>query len=73
MNHQDRKSAQSDADQAKALLWAKAYALSQRLSDAGQFLARGWMSAWRVTPSENLELACLQLEDHGACDTHFLA
>src|SRR2546423_1317457 len=63
------KVAQPNADEAKTLPRLQANTLPQRQRDAGQLLARGKRSAWRVAPSENLEITRLQFEHHGASDS----
>src|SRR5258706_272563 len=63
------KVAQADANQAKPLLPAEADAFQQRQGDIRQFLARRRWRTWRVAASENLEVAGLQFQHDGACDS----
>ena len=60
------KVAQANTNKSIALLRTEINPLSQLQGDVSQFfLGRGW-GAWRMAASENLELACLQLEDNRA-------
>ena len=61
------KVAQTNANKPIALLRTKINPLSQLQGDVRQFFAGGGWGAWRMAASENLELACLQLEDNCAC------
>jgi len=61
------KVAQANANEPIALLQTEIDPLSQLQGDVSQFFAGGGWEAWRMAASENLELACLQLEDNRAC------
>ena len=61
------KVAQTNANKPIALLRTEINSLSQLQDDVRQFFAGGGWGAQRVAASENLELACLQLEDNRAC------
>ena len=67
------KVAQTNANEPIALLRTEINPLSQLQDDVRQFFAGGGWGAWRMAASENLELACLQLEDNRACRPWFFA
>ena len=57
------KVTQTNANQPITLLRTEINPLSQLQGDVRQFFAGGGWEAWRMAARENLELACLQLED----------
>ena len=61
------KVAQTNANKPIALLRTKVNPLSQLQGDVCQLLAGGGWEVWRMASSDDLELACLQLEDNRAC------
>ena len=61
------KVAQTNADEPITLPRTEINPLTELQGDVGQFAAGGRWGAWRMAPSENLEFACLQLEDYRAC------
>ena len=61
------KVAQTNANKPIALLRTKINPLSQLQGDVCQLLAGGGWGVWCMASSDDLELACLQLEDNRAC------
>src|SRR6516164_2259289 len=67
------KVAQTNADEPVALLRTEINPFSQLQGDVSQFFAGGGWRVGRLAASENLELACLQLEDYRACHPRLFA
>ena len=62
------KVAQTNANKPIALLRTKINPFSQLQGEVCQLFAGGGWGVWRMASSDDLELACLQLEDNRACD-----
>jgi hypothetical protein len=62
-----QKVAQANTNEPIVLLRTAINPLSELQGDVSQFFGGGGWEAWRMAAGENLELACLQLEDNRAC------
>src|SRR5208337_558448 len=65
------KVAQTNANQPITLLPTEINPFSQLQGDVRQLFAGGGWGAWRMAASENLELACFQLQNNRACRPWF--
>ena len=63
------KVAQADPYKAKALLRTKVYSFSQLQGDVRQLFAGRWRRMWCMATREDLEFACLQLQNYGSRDS----
>ena len=63
--------AQADTNQAKALHWTKGHFLSQVESNFSQFLTSGWREGRSMAAGEDLEPACLELENYCPSGSEF--
>jgi hypothetical protein len=57
----------TNSNESITLLWTLVHPFSQLQGNVRQFLAGGGRRAGRVAAGKNLELACLQFENHRTC------
>ena len=67
------KVTQANANEPKALPQTEINPISELQGNVSQFFAGGGWGVWRMAAGENLELACLQLQDNRARRPWFFA